>query len=313
MRSFPGELTRGTAYAHRLWTWKYGPEAGRRHSLVALHGPLDHRIAHVGGLPSRTRLFGDERLTVQSVDNMVDPAHRFRDTGRGVFSELLRDWWSHCILEPGAACAWGFPTLLNLRVGARAADYGLVEHLVFLAHPSTSGAAGAAASGCRVEQHLSPPPQTDALWTRCSPELDVALVRDRAYLEHRYTRHPSGAFTFLTCVDRSSGELRGLAVTKPWSESPDVLGLMDWLVPLADREATDALLAAASAQAARCGASTLGTWFPTRHPWAAAFRARGFWPRRTRRPFVARLATRDLDLTRLRDHVYATPGDADIT
>ena len=150
------------------------------------------------------------------------------------------------------------------------------------------------------------------MWERCRPEIALGLVRDRAYLEWRYGQYPGQPFRFLTCRDAGSNELRGVAVLRKWTESKEVALLAEWLAPLEDKQAQDALLAAAGREAARMGARTLVAWFPREHAWAARFREEGFWPKKTRRLFVARVVREEFDIETMRANIYATPGDIDI-
>ena len=311
-RVFPRELQNGLALVKQVWEWKYGEPYGTSQSAVMSLDPFGQLVAHIGGIPTRTLVFGEARWTIQSVDNMVDANHRYRTTGIPIFSELLGAWWERCVLPFGAVTAWGFPTQLNHRVGARAAEYELIEHMRFLSRAASDGGVGRPSDACLTTVQRGTPGDVDALWDRCAPELGIALVRDKAYLDWRYQRHPSGVHRFVTCRDRRDGSLRGLAVVRPWSESRDLFAIVDWLVPQDDGEACAALIAAVEAEAARHGARTIGTWFPAPNPWARRFELMGFWSGRTRRPYVVRFATADLDLATMRAHLYATPGDADV-
>lgn len=63
----------------------------------------------------------------------------------------------------------------------------------------------------------SPLPATgelDELWSRNRPTSGFALLRDAAYWEHRYLRHPLARYRFLTVRDRDSGRLRGIVVSR---------------------------------------------------------------------------------------------------
>ena len=54
------------------------------------------------------------------------------------------------------------------------------------------------------------PPDQDALWSACAPELRLSLWKDREYLAWRYDRNPTHTFEYLSL--RRGGTLVGLAV-----------------------------------------------------------------------------------------------------
>lgn len=56
--------------------------------------------------------------------------------------------------------------------------------------------------------------ELDELWARNKPTSGFAIVRDAAYWEHRYLRHPIARYRFLTVRDRGSDLLRGIVVSR---------------------------------------------------------------------------------------------------
>jgi hypothetical protein len=127
-----------------------------------------------------------------------------------------------------------------------------------------------------VERTAVVPPDAGGLYERVRADRACLQRRDYRYLHWRYVQNPNRADYELWTV-RASGRLRGLMVLKPdQGLAPDSATIADWLVPEADAEARDALLAAAVGRQHERGKQRLMTVFP---PWSAEWRAlqeRGF-------------------------------------
>jgi glycine/D-amino acid oxidase-like deaminating enzyme len=138
------------------------------------------------------------------------------------------------------------------------------------------------------------PADVDALYATARADKRCLTRRDRRYLQWRYVDNPARA-DYELWTARRGGELRGLMVLKPGSGlAPDAATIADWLVPEADVDATDALLAAAVRRQGEAGRQRLMTVLP---PWsteARRFAERGFawtpsanWLQRRLIPFDA--------------------------
>lgn len=95
----------------------------------------------------------------------------------------------------------------------------------------------------------------DALWDRCAPELPLALVRDRAYLNWRYATHPFRRYQLFGLSIQSNPGLVGWAVI----QHEEQLRVIDLLVP---RHLLNQALVALERLAADRGYHELEIWLP---------------------------------------------------
>jgi len=108
---------------------------------------------------------------------------------------------------------------------------------------------GAGPAGYRVEEVETFGPEADALWAEVAPLLEVAAVRDRAYLRWRFERAPNTRYVKL--VARKAGAMRGyLALRFPaGGRAGSVAVCVDFLARPDEPDAITALLREALARA----------------------------------------------------------------
>jgi len=102
-------------------------------------------------------------------------------------------------------------------------------------------------------------PRIDALWHAVSRGFTLAVIRNRAYLEWRYQRHPVHSYRLVGLTCRGARTLAGLAVVRDMGEA---LYIMDLLF----RGTPRALLAKLDNMAVSQGKRALRLWLPPRWP-----------------------------------------------
>lgn len=253
--------------------------------------------------------FGEQTTITQSVDNMTAPDYRYAVSGVPVYTDLLVEWVRDGFGPGKSLMAYGFPTRLNMRVGTRAVESHIVEDLRILVRPVQTHRATPNSSSLRTTWSGGPPRDTDELWQRCRGDHTIVVNRDRRYLLWRYTLHPTVPFRFISVRDALG--LRGLAVVTPHRTSPEVQLIVDWVVPLGDDEAADALLAEIDVRTSVCGGRQLGVWFPIAHAWSSCFLKRDFSPHPWDRPWSAHSCDSRFKTEDVGRLMYATLGDVD--
>jgi hypothetical protein len=303
-----------------FWRWQYVENpAGRATGIVAVDAG---RIAGFIGIVPRCMKVGEQIvLCAALVDYVVDP-----DSARGyIAAGLVRR--AHalaaqdgCALSTGLTNANSFQITVHPRVGMAqlfAPAVALKPMRSFA--PSTKRLqrfplrlAALSATGCAtwVSSYVNRArpssrvtiravdrfePDSDALWQRASRQLSVAFVRDAAYLEWRYLRHPIYRYQIFAAFGR--GGLLGWVVVAERAHQGLRLGLIvDWLIdPAAAREATGPLLDAALQWARQRRVDALAAAFVPGMPFKRDLRSAGYFalpPRMS--PLASRMVIRGL-------------------
>lgn len=213
----------GTTRSSAFLDWKYRQNPA---------GPAEITLAWVDGVPAsmacllpvRMRVGGEQVLGTQSVDIATRPEYR----GRGLYAAAARSLWSRVAGE-GVALTFGFTNRFSTRLTLDALGRREVGPLPLRMRPLRPLAAVASLSrggkGPALALPAAPPQaeeiervvqldaRFDELWERIAPRVDIACVRDAAYLEWRYARHPEFSYEILAWP--RSGALRGYLVWRP--------------------------------------------------------------------------------------------------
>ncbi|MBM3973062.1 MAG: GNAT family N-acetyltransferase [Planctomycetes bacterium] len=266
----------GPSYVDRTleqWQWAYlRNPAGHRISLAI---DDDGMVAsQYAGMPMRYDTPWGEQLFVHCVDSMTHPNYRQGLKAKSLFVETCMPFWAHS-RTIGDALFYGFPVDAAFRIGQRYLKYELMTVIDYLIRDREL-APLPAPPGIEVSKVAAVPLDVGGLYDRVREDKRCLLRRDCRYLQWRYVENPARA-DYEIWTARRAGRLCGLMVLKPDSGlAPDAATIVDWLVPEADSEAQDALLAAAARRQREAGRQRLMTVMP---PWsveAKRFAERGF-------------------------------------
>jgi len=309
-RSFEGNGATFAPSTLARWTWRYRANpAGNRSCLAAHHGD-GRAVGHVGGVPHATWFRGAELRSVQSVDNMVDPALRRGLQRVGLFAKLVNHWIDDTFDAGRCFLGWGFPTPANFRMGQRFSKYSLLRPVNVLVHAGGElrGAPPTGLEAVRVARFTA---DLDGLWRRTAPQFELAVARTAERLNWRYADHPTVVYALVEVRDRRDASLRGAAVLRRGGLAPDAALIVDWLAPRDDDEAVRALLEACRDYARGAGLDALVAWFPESVPEFRRFQEAGFHVRDTPILMVGRSWRHDLSIADVRRDLYATLGEID--
>lgn len=208
-------LGRGPEYFH----WKYlGNPAGRAEISVA---EVDGTLASMACvLPLRMRVGGAPALGSLSVDVATLPEFR----GLGLYRRTARHLWER-LARRGFALTAGFTNRLSTRLTLEVLGRREVGPLPVRIRPLRPLRLALSRLGLASEVRDAPAEPVgpgdlarlekfderfDALWQRIEPGLDIATVRDAAFLNWRYAEHPERPYEILACV--SGPEVSGYLV-----------------------------------------------------------------------------------------------------
>jgi len=266
-RSFPGTRL---ANEQRRWDVEFrrnpvGQSPFPRGFVVECDGRLCGGMAY---LPFRIAIDDEVVVGACGIDRFVDPELR----GRGVGRELLRRWLAPEFCPFPFTMVAGDETLVPSReLGARVSGPGdwPLPWLLQL----RGGAPVAAPSGRPAVARVAElPADVDALWESARNGSRLTVIRDRAYLEWRWSVVPFGGVVLLRASDGRA--TRGLAVLQDDARRDHVY-LADLLCAQGDVDAFSALAVEAAAHAARLGREKLFFLAPPSAP-AERLQAAGF-------------------------------------
>lgn len=304
----PGFTPRGPEF----WDWEYRQPPHGPWAAVAVSEAGDV-IAHYATIPLRARLDGDEVLVTHGVDSMVHPDWRRRLKREGPFLQAAQLFFATWGNAQHAHAGYGFPNKIALRVGTSLLGYHIVHQPLptrflnfFQGAPDVPQVPGITA-GPLHELGAD----VDALWQRVAPSVRFGLVRDRAYLAWRYLRCPIPHD--LLALRDAHGGLRGiLALRAGWAGVP-ILAVCEIVAPPEDRDAFQAALAAACAQARARGMGRLELWVPPHSTLAAHADALGLGTEPSfYNPCLMLYREPPERIAWYREHWYFTIGDSDL-
>jgi hypothetical protein len=241
----------------RLWHWKYDsvPRPGMG---VWRDAKL---LAFFGALPREVLLFGQSQSCVQIADVMVHPLERGVMTRSGA---LLVSAASYIERSVGYGrphlFGFGFPTGKHLALAQKLGLYEPVDTMRELTWTSGEQWSGRMVSTRAVT--AADASAIDRLWQAMAKDFkgDILGVRDFAFVERRFLRHPTVEYTCLLVRRRFTGRAIGMVALR--MVDGQTAELMDLIAP---RGAFATLVGVARGWAAERGAAKLRAWVTTSH------------------------------------------------
>jgi GNAT superfamily N-acetyltransferase len=324
-----------TETTEAYWRWKFFENPLHENaSFVALCG--ERLIGFAGAVPYRLK-YGDRVIKAgHLVDLMVDPEWR----GKNVFSLIMRMMVARIIQSMDVM--YGFTNEKSREIFERFYDIAYetpridrpvrTEHLARKVIPLAvlsrwMGNAGDSVLRLLVRLHSSTRSKgiyiqsvdrfdsgVDALWEDVSTGFEIAAVRDRAYLNWRYSDHPIYKYKMFT-AEGDPGSLLGFVVLR-CHHFPDAgpIGLVvDFLVRPDRADAARALLAHSIQHFQTQGVTGVTGWMFPHSPWKRVFERSLFFPRKSKVIVLTTSFADNVDRNRLKDlrQWYITMGDRD--
>jgi hypothetical protein len=313
-RVFPDQAAAILPQDAALWDWKFARNPTGRIEIVVGEHETEGIVGAYPCQPVRVWLDGETRWSAQIVDLMVRPEFRRRGGRPGLFVQLGRRFYGlYCGRQPerqGFNYGWPVPAW---RVGQRYLDYLNIRdwNVLFAEVPDSAARLHAAPADLEVVAVDRFGADCDALFEQVKIGIGLTLVKDSSYLNWRFGEHPSGRYRLWECRDRRGGALRAVAVyTVGDFLRRNTSFLVDWLVPGDDRDALQAIVAAAERQAFRDETGVLaGIWSPI-DPRFHVLQRMGYLLMDS--TYFVVVATFDRDTSFFRDHWIFTIGDSDL-
>ncbi len=268
----------GPGYVDRTmaaWRWQYrdNPEGHRIYLAVAKDGTI---AAQYAGVPLRVDATHGEEIFVHCVDSMTHPDWRQGLKRKGLFVLTCEPFWADS-KQRGDALFYGFPVDAAFRIGQRYLKYTQMCVVDYLIRDLGSKAV-AQPDGIEVSCTKQAPQDLDALYQVVRAEKKCLVRRDRRYIDWRYVQNPA-RMDYELWSARRGGQLAGFMILKPDSGlAPDSCTIADWLVPEADVDTQQALVARAVQRQREKGRLRLMTVVPDWSYERRRFEGLGFQP-----------------------------------
>jgi hypothetical protein len=171
------------------------------------------------------------RTFTEMVDSFVLPETRRGLRRPGLFARIVNRYVARFGHPSGDTLMYGLPNDEALPIGQRLLGYSAIFPFDGLTACATEPSVPVFGDGALSEVEAWPH-DVDALWERCAPQHDVTIVRDRAYLDWRWSPRsgrPTRRFVLRAC----DGSLSGVFVlAHAWNHrvgDPKTTLVADWL------------------------------------------------------------------------------------
>ena len=218
-------------------------------------------VAFYGGIPRAISYFGQPGMAVQIGDVMVHPSQRGVLTRSGPFQLAAASFLEQQIgYDRPHLLGFGFPTGKALQLAERLELYGAVDTMTEIRWRARPGRPVLLTYARRVSDLNAA--VVDALWLEMKQVLQGSIVgvRDWAFLQSRYIKHPEQPYLVLLVRRRLSGVVVGIVVLRDRGE--EGVEIVDFVAP---PERFVELLDTSRLYARRLGRPDVFTWITTSH------------------------------------------------
>ncbi|OHE57207.1 MAG: hypothetical protein A2Z47_00490 [Thermodesulfovibrio sp. RBG_19FT_COMBO_42_12] len=202
------------------WRWKYLiPGKGRIYSKIAedVSGKI---IGHAGAIPLRGIFRGKPIQFFQIADVMVHAKARGFWGRKNAFNNLMKCLFEDLKKEFDDIFCYGFPGIRPYILGERVKVYERIEQAVVNAKRLSRSLL----NPYRVQMIVFDDDRLDDLWAGLSTDYPLSLIRDKSYLNWRYTTNPF--FSYQLHGFFLLGKLSGWAVIRDSGDEVFVVDLL---------------------------------------------------------------------------------------
>jgi len=286
------------------WYWKYTETNPAGPSLIWLAEHDNRLIGHFAAVPYRLKVFDEEVTASHSIGALVEKKYQKRGLLKLVGDKLMED-----LVKNNIPYTWGFPNVLAYQFEKVALGYGDLINFDEWQLPREKLV--------RKEPPLSFRKITtfdetfDRLWDECSPQYDVAVKRDKTYLNWRFIDRPD--WWYFSYGHYEGDRLKGYIVMKLYREEEMLRGhIIDIFARKDDEETFSHLLAGGINFFAEQAVDMVTVWIWGNPLLEGLFVKYGFLRKEVDRPLILRLNTPHKYREQVADnsHWYFAMGDS---
>ena len=247
------------------WRWKFAANPAGRQITLAV-GDAGRIVGQFAGLPADAVSPTGPFVLSQGIDHMVDPEIQ----KQGVFAAMTRHFVRTFLPPARDVVFFSYPLAHKHSIDQRiSSEAELVHPVRALRHDLGHAEPWRVDGGSwrtwhdRVRRVERFPRGVDRFWeTSIRPEIGVAIVRDRRYLNWRYADCPDVEYALLLAESRVTGRTHGVAVLRFGWLAESVAPLCELVVPGSSREVLALLVGACHDLARERGLASVLAWMP---------------------------------------------------
>ncbi|MCP5053733.1 MAG: GNAT family N-acetyltransferase, partial [bacterium] len=179
-RALPSVWNRRTL---QNWHWKFTARNPAGAALIALAHHNDQLVGHFAAVPYRLKVFDEELTASHSIGALVEVKYQNRGLLKLVGDKLMEE-----LKNANIHYTWGFPNERAHQFEKKAFGYKDLVNFDEWSIPKDHLQRNQPGDSFRKVTAFND--AFDDLWDRCSPGYDIAVKRDKTYLNWRYIQRP---------------------------------------------------------------------------------------------------------------------------
>jgi GNAT superfamily N-acetyltransferase len=216
------------------WHWKFTEKNPAGRSFIWLAEHEGQIIAHFAAVPFRLKMFDKETTASHTIGALVEEKYQ----NRGLLKLLGEKIWEE-LAQKNIHITWGFPNQRAYRFHKVALGFEDLINFDVWKITKTDILKSGADPSCRAIEEFDA--DFDRLWEECSSQHDIAVVRNKTYLNWRYLMRPDWLYYPFGYYEDS--QLKGYVVLKIFREDRVKRGhIVDIFSNSQDRHTLDCLI-----------------------------------------------------------------------
>jgi hypothetical protein len=286
------------------WYWKFTGKNPSGHALIWVAEHESHLVGHFAAVPYRLNVFGEVVTASHTIGALVDKKFQKRGLLKFVGDRLMEE-----LAQSHIPYTWGFPNKLAHKF--ENVTFGYNDLLNFDEWGIEKAFIKKTSSQQSIRQVREFDQSFDRLWETCSPGYEIAVVRNRDYLNWRYLQRPD--WEYFPFAYYEDDILKGYVVLKLYREDDTFRGhIIDIFARRDDEPVFSALIDHALSFFSAKAVDEVTVWIWGNPLVEALFPRKGFIKKEIDRPLILRVNLEHRHREKVKDktHWYFTMGDS---
>lgn len=197
------------------WYWKFTENNPAGHSFIWVAEHNEHLVGHFAAVPYRLKVFDEELTASHTIGALVDKKFQNRGLLKFVGEKLMEE-----LVQNNIPYTWGFPNKLAHRFENVVLKYNDLVNFDLWKIEKTNIKKSPPDPCVRPVKEFDE--TFDQLWKTCSPDYEIAVVRNKIYLNWRYLQRPD--WDYFPFAFYKNDVLKGYVVLKLYREEETLRG-----------------------------------------------------------------------------------------
>lgn len=197
------------------WYWKFTERNPAGHAFVWVAEHQDHLVGHFAAVPYKLKLFDEVVTASHTIGALVDKKFQNRGLLKFVGEKLMED-----LEKNNIPYTWGFPNRLAHKFENVVLKYNDLVNFDLWKIEKAALKKSLPIPGIRPVTEFDN--AFDELWETCSPDYEIAVVRNKIYLNWRYLQRPD--WKYFPFALYGGNALKGYVVLKLYKEEETLRG-----------------------------------------------------------------------------------------